>query len=142
VFLDTAAVAKHAGEVRLVGNQSRKEIGDWLEQFDILYFPSTCEGSVGAVMEAMTCGLPVVCSPNSGSVIRHGIDGYLFAYDDLDGAAACLERLVRDPELRRHIGRAAHERSRQFDLEAYSRQGWPIGVSPCRLNRRAPRPTE
>src|SRR5439155_23506137 len=117
-----AAVAKHVGDVQLVGNQSRKEVGAWLNKFDILYFPSTCEGSVGAVMESMICGLPVVCSPNSGSVIRHGVDGFLADYDDLDGAAAHLERLVRDPELRRHVGRAAHERARQFDLNAYSRQ--------------------
>jgi glycosyltransferase involved in cell wall biosynthesis len=68
-------------------------------------------------------------------VIRHGVDGYLTAYDDLDGAAAHLERLIRDADLRRHVGQAAHERAKAFDLDAYSRQlagvlGRVLGESP------------
>jgi glycosyltransferase involved in cell wall biosynthesis len=121
VHLYPQTVARHAGAVQVVGGQSRKEVGAWMERFDVLYFPSTCEGSVGAVMEAMMCGLPVVATPNSGTVIRHGTDGFLTAYDDLDAAHAHLERLVRDPDLRLHIGRAAHERACEFDLAAYSR---------------------
>jgi glycosyltransferase involved in cell wall biosynthesis len=122
VYLYPQTVARHAGAVEVAGGASRKEVGDWMDRFDILYFPSTCEGSVGAVMEAMRCGLPVVTTPNSGTVIRHGTDGFLTAYDDLDGAAAHLERLIRDPDLRQTIGRAACERARAFDLNAYSRQ--------------------
>jgi len=121
VYLYPEAVAKYARNVQLVGGHSRKQAGEWLERFDILYFPSTCEGSVGAVMEAMMSGLPVVATPNGGTVIRHAVDGFLTAYDDLDAAAAYLERLVRDPELRRHIGRAAHERACQFGVDAYGR---------------------
>ena len=55
-------------------------------------------------------------------MIRHGVDGFLTAYDDIDGAAAHLERLIADPELRWNMGLAARDRAAAFDLDSYSRQ--------------------
>jgi glycosyltransferase involved in cell wall biosynthesis len=122
VVLDAGAVARHAGAVELTGPVPRSRVPEWLTRFDVFFFPSTCEGSASAVPEAMLTGLPVVTTPNSGTVVRHGRDGFLTAYDDVDGAAAHLERLVRDPDLRRELGRSARERALAFDLGAYGRQ--------------------
>jgi glycosyltransferase involved in cell wall biosynthesis len=142
VSLRPEAAARPGGAVELVGPTPRTEVAGWLERFDIFYFPSTCEGSAGAVMEAMMCGLPVVTSPNSGSVVRDGVEGYVTAYDDVEGAAARIERLARDADLRWHMGRAARSRAAIFDLahnrrslvaayeRPYDRDSRPRGARP------------
>ena len=108
--------------VELVGSVPRSQILDWLKRFDIFFFPSTCEGSAGAVMEAMATGLPIVASPNSGSVVRDGIDGYIVDYDKPEVAAQRLMELAQDKELRLRMGRSAHERAMGFDIDFYSRE--------------------
>ncbi|NNM86739.1 MAG: glycosyltransferase family 4 protein [Phycisphaerales bacterium] len=75
-------------KVELVGPVPRSQVFDWLSRFDVLLFPSTCEGSPSAVMEAMATGLPVVTTPTSGTLVRPGTDGYIAPYDQPDALAA------------------------------------------------------
>lgn len=112
-------VAAHGGGVELVGAVARPEVARWLERFDLLYFPSTCEGASAAVNEAMASGLPVVVSPNSGSIARDGEDGYVVAYDDTEAACQRLATLIEDPERRAEMGRSARANAEQHGLTHY-----------------------
>ena len=71
-------------------------------------------------MEAMASGLPVVTSPNSGSVARHGQEGFIAPYDDIDALAGYVRQLVENPDRRLEMGRAAREYCGQFNLDYYS----------------------
>jgi glycosyltransferase involved in cell wall biosynthesis len=121
--------AANKGPVELVGAVPRSQVQSWLERYDVLLFTSPCEGSAGAVMEAMATGLPVITSPNSGSVIRDGVEGFIRACDDIPGFVECLGRLKKDLALRLQMGQAARERACSFDLDGY-------GLSFDRLFRR------
>lgn len=121
VHMNSKAMSANKGHVELIGGVPRKEVARLLDSFDVFYFPSTCEGSAGSVMEAMMAGLPVICSPNTGSVVRDGIDGFLVNYDDTERAAELLTRLARDRDLRVSMGRAARERAASFSIDSYSR---------------------
>jgi glycosyltransferase involved in cell wall biosynthesis len=116
------ALAAHQGDVEMTGRVHRAQVIDQLSRFDVLLFPSTCEGSAGAVMEAMATGLPVVASPNSGSVVRDGKEGFICPYDDIDALADRIEQLAVDNALRASMGQAARQRAEQFNLNWYSRQ--------------------
>lgn len=118
--IKTQVLEAHRGHVELLGQVPRSHIHEWFQKFDLFFFPTTCEGSAYALMEAMACGLPVVSSPNSGTVARHGVEGFIAAYDALDEFAAHIERLRSDRELRLEMGRAARRRYEQFGLNAYS----------------------
>jgi len=120
VDLSEQAVAKHRGYVELIGRVDRSQVADWLESFDIFLFPSTCEGSAGAVMEAMASGLPIVTSPSSGSVVRDGEDGFIRAYDDVDGMTERVEALIEASSLRAEMSASARKRAEQFNLDWYS----------------------
>lgn len=106
--------------LNVVGPVPRSQVATWLEQFDVLLFPSTCEGSPGAVMEAMATGLPVVSTPNSGTVVRDGADGFIRPYDDPDGLAAAVETLATNPTLRADMSRNARARAEHFTLDRYA----------------------
>jgi glycosyltransferase involved in cell wall biosynthesis len=120
VELNLDAAQQNRGAVEFLGPKSRRQVAELLGEIDVFYFPSTCEGSAGSVMEAMTAGLPVVCSPNTGSLVRDGQDGYIVRYDDTERAAERLTELARDPELRREMGQSARKRAVTFDVEFYS----------------------
>lgn len=119
---DVARLAQRTPAVELVGAVPRGQVRHWLEQFDVFFFPSTCEGSAGAIVEAMATGLPVVTTPNSGSVVRDGIDGFVLPCGDVDQFRSRLFRLIADPEHRLQMGGAARRRASTFSLVWYSRQ--------------------
>jgi glycosyltransferase involved in cell wall biosynthesis len=73
-------------------------------------------------MEAMATGLPIVTSPNSGTVARDGEEAFIAPYDAIDQHVALLERLIADRDLRVEMGRSAARSYRQFDMEAYSKR--------------------
>lgn len=76
----------------------------------VFVFPSLAEGSAKVVGEAMASGLPCIVTPNSGSVIRDGIDGFVVPTRDEDALADRILRLYEDPDLRHGMGRAARQR--------------------------------
>lgn len=122
VYIEQAMVDAHKDVVDIVGPVPRSEVREWLRKFDILLFPSTCEGCASAVMEAMSTGLPVVASPNSGTVVRQGTDGFITAYDQVDAMAEAVERLASNPGLRQEMGRSASCRAGRFSVDWYSRE--------------------
>ena len=62
----------------------RTDIIEICKSSDIFVFPSLQEGLPVALMEAMACGLPVVCSQIRGNVdlITDGVNGYLWNITD------------------------------------------------------------
>jgi glycosyltransferase involved in cell wall biosynthesis len=74
------------------------------------------------VLEAMASGLAVVTTPNSGSVIRDGVDGFVVRYDDVETMAQRVQALIDDPGLRAEMGRQAAARIAHFNLDWYATQ--------------------
>jgi glycosyltransferase involved in cell wall biosynthesis len=96
-----------AGSVRMVGQQ--RDVAPWLQAMDVFALPSYAnEGVPQSIMQAMSCGLPVV-STHVGSVdeaATHEKTGLLVAPKDATALGAALERLLADPSLRRRMGEA------------------------------------
>jgi glycosyltransferase involved in cell wall biosynthesis len=70
-------------------------------------------------MEAMATGLPVITTPNSGTVVRDGIEGFIRPCADIIGLVECVDHLLKDPALRMHMGSAARKRAHAFNLDSY-----------------------
>ena len=85
------------GKIRLLG--FREDISDLLHAADIFFFPSLQEGLPVAVMEAMACGLPIVCSDIRGNtdLIDEGLGGYLVKPTDITGFTQALLRCITAP---------------------------------------------
>ncbi|MGD0768944.1 MAG: glycosyltransferase family 4 protein [Tepidisphaeraceae bacterium] len=119
VLLDQGKLEPYAQRVQFVGPVPRSTVADWLGKFDVFFFPSTCEGSAGAVMEAMGAGLAVLTTHNSGSRVRDGIDGFIRSCDDIDGFEQALRNLDDDRDLLLRMGESARARVLAYDLNAY-----------------------
>ena len=82
--------------------------------------PSHREGFGVVCAEAMAHGRPVVASAVGGllDLVVDGETGLLVPPGDVPALRAALERLLRDPELRRRMGAAARERARHLSWES------------------------
>lgn len=117
--LKSEKLLPYAKHVKFVPPVPRSEIPMWMDKFDAFFFPSTCEGSAGAVMEAMASGLPVLTTRESGTRVRHGVEGFVCRYDDLDGYEAAIRRLSTEGDLRVAMGNAARARAMSYSTETY-----------------------
>jgi starch synthase len=82
-----------------------------LQSSDIFLLPSVGEAFGLVLAEAMACGVPIVGS-RSGSlpeVVDEGRTGLLATPLDSNSFADAIERLAKDPALRRAMGKQAIE---------------------------------
>ncbi|MBT5415129.1 MAG: glycosyltransferase family 4 protein [Rhodospirillaceae bacterium] len=114
------------------------EVHDLFRDADIFVYPSLHEGSPFAVLEAMASGLPVITTPNAGTHVRDGVDGFVVPIRDIDAMMARIEELYRDRDLRLAMGRAARERASAFTWQRYADGLDAVLTAPAARERRAP----
>lgn len=93
-----------------------------LSRSDIYLCTSSFEGLSNAVMEAMSCQLPVVATEvgDNDYLVIPQKNGYLHAVEDVAGMAESLIRLIRDPQLRSAYGAESQSIIRErFTFEAF-----------------------
>ena len=103
-------IARHT---LFVGYQ--RDVAPYYGLFDALLLPSGNEGTPVVAIESLAAGTPVVATGVGGvpDVVEDERGGFLSRVGDVDAIAAALERLARDPDLRRDSGRpGASERFR------------------------------
>lgn len=114
-----AAFAPYANVFRHVRHVPFHEVHALFQTADVFAYPSLHEGSAFASYEALASGLPVVCTPNTGSVVRDGVEGYLVAPRDVDALVDRFRALHRDPDLRARMATAARARAEEFTWAHY-----------------------
>jgi glycosyltransferase involved in cell wall biosynthesis len=108
--------------LELTGPAPRSDIAQHFKWADVLLLPSICEGSATVTYEALGYGLPVVCTPNAGSVARDGVEGFIVPVRDATAIAGRIEQLAQDLELRAQMAANAKARAAEFTVEAYGRR--------------------
>ena len=108
--------------VELTGPVPRSEILAHYAWADVFLLPSLCEGSATVTYEALACGLPVVTTPNSGSIVREGVDGFVVPIRDPESVAAKLESFLRNPGQLEAFSAAARIGAQAGTLAAYARR--------------------
>lgn len=64
---------------------------------DALCLPSFYEGTPNVICEAMSSGLPILCSKvaDNPQIVEEGVNGYLFDPNDIDSFREALDKLYR-----------------------------------------------
>jgi glycosyltransferase involved in cell wall biosynthesis len=91
-----------------------------LRQADIFVLSSLSEGISNAVLEAMSCQLPVVTTDCGGmrEAVTDGVEGFVVPVRDPSAMAERLIQLYKNPLLRDQMGKAGRERViKDFNLE-------------------------
>jgi glycosyltransferase involved in cell wall biosynthesis len=112
-----------ADRVHWAGTVSKNDIGRYYNAADLLVMPSVSKPADGlnvCVLDAMSCGLPVVASSVAGNslAVGHGDTGLIVPEQEPAVLASALALLADNPALREVYGAAGR---RRIDLEL----GWP-----------------
>jgi len=99
ISIREAALAPYRRYCEIVGPVPRSEILRHYAWADVFVFPSICEGSALVTYEAMVAGLPVICTPNTGSIVRDGEDGFVVPIRDPQSIARQVGKLADSPPL-------------------------------------------
>lgn len=99
--------------VELTGTLGELAVASLLQRCDVFVLASELEAAPVSIMEAMACGLPVVCSRLGGipDTVRDGVDGFLVDAGDIDALTDALARLASDPDEAARMGVSGRERA-------------------------------
>jgi glycosyltransferase involved in cell wall biosynthesis len=91
---------------------SHPELAKLLRQCTAFVLPSNEEGFARAIIEAMSSGLPIVATYQSGAttLVRDGVEGLIVKGRDTEELAAMMLKVATDPALNERMGKAAFAR--------------------------------
>ncbi len=107
-------------EDKVIFTGFRKDTPEVLASMDIFAFPSHSEAFGIALAEALSMGIPSVCSDSDGvlDIAVDGVTSYLFQKQNGKDLADKIEMLIQSPETRKKFGEASHKRAvGNFDME-------------------------
>ncbi len=104
---------------------ARDDIAELWQSATIAVLPSYREGLPKALLEAASCGRPIITTDTPGcrEVVTDGDNGLLVPVADIDALSHALERLLLAPELCQQMGNSSRQRvSRYFADEIIIKQ--------------------
>lgn len=117
--LSPKALAEFAAQVEVMGSVSRTEMANLYRWADVFILPTLCEGSATVCYEALAAGVPVITTPNAGSIVRDGVDGFIVPIRRADLLANKLELLAQNADLLGNLSRNAAKRALDYTLSRY-----------------------
>jgi glycosyltransferase involved in cell wall biosynthesis len=121
-FFDRLTALGLPNVVKLTGFVTDEQLPALLNAAEVFAFPSHFEGFGLPPLEAMACGVPVVCSNASSLPEVVGDAGLLVPPDDSRAWVEALDRVLSNPGLRLELRGRGLARARQFTWEAAARQ--------------------
>lgn len=106
-----------ADRLVIPGFVSEADLAAWYRHALCLCYLSLYEGFGLPLLEAMSCGVPVVASARSSIPEVVGDSGLLVDPDDVVAVAGALDRLLRDYEFRRELGLKAQSHASLFSWQ-------------------------
>jgi glycosyltransferase involved in cell wall biosynthesis len=119
VVLNKKKLRRYAEESEFLGAVPRVEMEKLYQWADVLVLPSICEGFGIVHIEAFANGVAVVATPNSGTIVRDGIDGQVVPIRDSDAIAEVFERYISKPDYLQQHQQAARQGCERLGLAAY-----------------------
>lgn len=103
---------RFAGVARVFGVRPKAELPDLLSQCSVFAIASIQEGMATVQPQAMACGLPVICTTNTGGddIITDGQEGYIVPIRDVEALKDRLLHCYENRDACAEMGAAARAR--------------------------------
>lgn len=103
---------RYAGVARVFGVRPKAELPDLLSQCSVFAICSVQEGMATVQPQAMACGLPVICTTNTGGddIITDGREGYVLPIRDVAALQDRIRHLYEHRDECARMGAAARAR--------------------------------
>ncbi|MEI2742961.1 MAG: glycosyltransferase family 4 protein [Candidatus Competibacter sp.] len=114
---------RREGLINVLGHVDNMEL--LLANIDLMVLPSYREGTPRSLLEAASCGLPIITTDVIGcrEVVEHGVNGLLVPPRDAHALAAAIRNLYNDPINCQRLGQAGRTKAlTQFDEQIVIKQ--------------------
>ncbi len=103
---------KYEGHFKYAGFLPKNQLSRSYSQGSVFALDSLDDGFGIVIMQAMACGLPLICSTNTGApdVIEDGKEGFIIPIRNLEALKNKLLFLYKNQKLCREMGQAAKQR--------------------------------
>jgi sugar transferase (PEP-CTERM/EpsH1 system associated) len=98
----------------------RGDVEQLMPAFDIFVLPSLSEGTSMTLLEAMSCGVPVIASDVGGNskIVREGENGFLFKLEEPEMLCNRVKQMLRIEKLREEMGKLGRQTAeREFSID-------------------------
>jgi glycosyltransferase involved in cell wall biosynthesis len=111
VFIGNGPLKAEQSNCRFLGEQPNHTLPAWLSAADAFIVPSTSEGTPVVVLEALSCGAPVIATNVGGNpdVIKDGETGFLIKPNDLDMLVGRITHVLENPDAAHEMGKRGRE---------------------------------
>ena len=134
-IVNASAERGSRGQVILTGLLNDSDLALLIKSASLSVVPSLYEGFSLPMVEAMACGAPTIASNTS---CLPEISGNVLAYFDplsIEDMAACMQKVLRDSDLRFCLRQKGINRARDFTWERCARQTLEVLMSAGRASR-------
>ena len=121
-LLSKDIVSELKAYINLVGHVSRDKVSEFYKCADVFLLPSICEGSATVTYEAMQYGLPLIVTPNTGSVVRNGEEGIIIEAGNSQCLVDAINILLNSPYLVSKYSSKVINRASYASLDSYSKR--------------------
>ena len=108
--------------IELKGFVKHDKLNEELNKADIFVFPSLRESSAKVIYEALACGLPVITTYNTGSVIEDGKQGFIVPTKEAKILKEKILFLYENPKIRKEMAKAARELAKKYTWKSYGKR--------------------
>ena len=117
-------MAKELSRHRWTPTMVPAQVLEAMRNSDVLVLPTLFEGRALVVLEALSQGLPVITTPNSGTedLVIDGVTGYIVPIRSTSGLVAALTRMIEDRSLLTAMSKAAFRAAAECTWDAYRQQ--------------------
>ncbi len=100
------------GQIVYIGHVLQNELYKYYSQGSVFAIMSIEEGLAMVQPQAMACGLPVICTTNTGGedIVRDGKDGFVIPIRDINKLKEKLVYLYKNKDVLEKMGKSAKER--------------------------------
>jgi glycosyltransferase involved in cell wall biosynthesis len=110
--------------VKFIQNIPHPEMMGFYMKADVLVLPTLADGFGMVISEAMSMGLPVITTMNSGGpdIITNQKNGFLLEAGDVTVLANQMQWCYDNPEITREIGKRALDRAHGYPWKQYRKE--------------------
>jgi len=100
------------GNIKYVGHVPQNELHAYYSRGSVFVLMSLEEGLAMVQPQAMACGLPVICTTNTGGedIVRDGEDGFIIPIRDVNALKEKILFMYENQDVCREMGQSAKER--------------------------------
>ena len=123
VFLGKGPLEPDCDRILFRGSVSNEQVAKYLNAADLFVLPTRGEGCCNAIVEALSCGLPVISSdlPFNDDILSES-NSIRVDVEDVAQICESILRLYQDPQLCQQLARGAAASAQAFGIRTRARR--------------------